>query len=147
MDDDTTTIHRLRSEVSTDIVKFSDRNHVVNAFTSDLYKLKKTNKSLRYNVIAYLKKMFVSAVSQCQQEPDRLRDRLKSITPHMYGEHQLSDPDWCKAKTLETPGDYQFVTWPTENPSLMLCCGRYWSKHMPSLQTRLPNCAPWDLHK
>ncbi|CAG2242598.1 unnamed protein product [Mytilus edulis] len=95
MDDDSTTIARLRKEVNAEIMKFSDRNHVRKKVSRDLIGLQEKHK-ISMNVVNYLTKDFSYALSQNKGNPENLRKVLKSIIPHAFGDHILCDKTWCQ---------------------------------------------------
>ncbi|VDH96628.1 Hypothetical predicted protein [Mytilus galloprovincialis] len=81
MDDDSTTIARLRKEE-----KSVARSH------------RTTGKAQKcsMNVVNYLTKDFSYALSQNKGNPENLRKVLKSIIPHAFGDHILCDKTWCQ---------------------------------------------------
>ena len=64
LDDDTTTVARVRREVFPSVTKRSDRNHVNRNFTSGLYKLRDKLPVLSTSSINYIKKSFSYATIQ-----------------------------------------------------------------------------------
>lgn len=108
MDDDTTTIHRIQSEVDETITKRTDRNHICKRFTNQLYHLQNKHSSMRYNVIKYLERMFKIALSQNQDNPEGLEAALEAIVPHAFGCHDKCNPEWCGAKSLDDPSTYRY---------------------------------------
>lgn len=97
-DDDTTTFCRLKAE-SHNIRKESDRNHVRKNFSSALYSLQKTHKSLSGKVIKYISKCFNYAISQNKGNPEGLDISLKAITNHAFGNHDGCIDTWCIFKS------------------------------------------------
>ncbi|CAC5392635.1 unnamed protein product [Mytilus coruscus] len=95
MDDDSTTIARLRKEVNAEKMKFSDRNHVRKKVSRDLIGLQEKHR-ISMNVVNYLTKDFSYALSQNKGNPENLRKVLKSIIPHAFGDHLLCDKTWCQ---------------------------------------------------
>ncbi|XP_056009320.1 uncharacterized protein LOC125656697 [Ostrea edulis] len=97
MDDDTTTIAKLRSEVDGSIKKISDKNHTVKHFTNKLYKLRteKGYKQLNPRTIAHLAKCFTYAISQNRGDREATKKAIESIGPHVFGTHDLCDSNWC----------------------------------------------------
>ncbi|XP_062608869.1 uncharacterized protein LOC134270646 [Saccostrea cucullata] len=97
MDDDATTIARVRSEVDGSIKKISDKNHTVKHFTNKLYKLRteKGYKQLNPRSIAHLGKCFTYAVSQNRGDGEATKKSIESIGPHVFGTHDLCDFNWC----------------------------------------------------
>ena len=68
MDDDSSTVARVRRDVDPSIVKRSDSNHVKKNFTSQLYKLKDSTKGLKISTstMKYLKICFSKALKKNQ---------------------------------------------------------------------------------
>ena len=96
IDDDTTTFSRARKSISPELVKGSDKNHVIKNITNDLYKLKPKHKSLTGKVISYLKKCVTYAVSQNQNNKTGVKSNMKAIVPHTFGTHDKCNPAWCR---------------------------------------------------
>lgn len=65
MDDDTSTIHKVRLEANADIQKCCDKNHTFKNFTNNLYALQKEKykRILSAKTISHIKKCFAYAVS------------------------------------------------------------------------------------
>ena len=99
MDDDTTTFSRAKKIVSPDLVKFSDKNHVIKNFTNKLCKIKETQKMLSSKTINYLKKNFTYAISQNKNNVNGLKQNINAIVPHAFGKHELCSRSWCKFYT------------------------------------------------
>lgn len=64
MDDDTTTMARIRQELDHDIVKWSDINHTTKHLGNSLYALQKKHKPLSTSVIKWFQKCFNYALAQ-----------------------------------------------------------------------------------
>ncbi|XP_062575255.1 uncharacterized protein LOC134237171 [Saccostrea cucullata] len=71
MDDDTSTICKIRSEVNPEIEKCSDKNHTFKNFTNHLFTLQKEKykRILSTKVINHIKKCFSYAVSSNREDP------------------------------------------------------------------------------
>ena len=95
-DDDTTTMSRLRQNISPNIEKISDRNHIKKIFTSSLYSLQKTHKSLTSRVIRYLVKCFNYLLAQNQGNPQGIAEGLDALCSHPFGDHSSCSDTWCK---------------------------------------------------
>ncbi|XP_062601452.1 uncharacterized protein LOC134263157 [Saccostrea cucullata] len=107
MDDDATTIAKIRREVDESIHKSSDRNHTVKNFTNTLYtvqKDKKLHKVLSSKTINHIKKCFCYALASNKDSPSTLRDNLLAIPHHLYGDHQKCSETWCRY--LQRPDKY-----------------------------------------
>lgn len=106
MDDDSTTICRIREQVNQSVDKKSDKNHVRKNISNDLYKLQQRHKSsLTQKVIDYLILDVQYALSQNQGNEEDLRQTLKAIVPHAYGEHTHCNSNWCRY--LQDPSVYE----------------------------------------
>ena len=97
MDDDTTTFSRAKKSISPDLIKCSDKNHVVKNFTNHLYKIKEKHKSFSSKTISYFKKNFSYAISQNKMDTKGVRNNLLSIVPHAFGKHAQCQ-SWCKTR-------------------------------------------------
>ena len=105
MDEDSTTIARIRAELSHEIEKWSGIMHVKNHLQGALYKLANKHKSLTSDLIKYLvDKCVAYAVAQHKGNPDELEKVLLSIVPHAFGNHNTCGK-WCQYK--ENPETYQ----------------------------------------
>ena len=98
MDDDSTTFARAKKSISPDLIKCSDKNHVIKNFTNQLYKIKEKHKSLSSKTISYFKKNFSYAISQNKKDTNSLLLNLQAIIPHAFGKHELCQ-SWCKSHT------------------------------------------------
>ncbi|XP_070547580.1 uncharacterized protein [Ptychodera flava] len=112
MDDDSTTIAKLHTEVREDIVKHKDNNHVKKGFADKLYKLKaeKSYGQLSTKVICYLQKCFSYALSQNSSSASDLEKNLKAIVPHAFGDHVYCDSRWCQF--MKDPAQYKHRSLP-----------------------------------
>lgn len=109
MDDDSTTMARLRQEVEHTITKRSDSNHFRKNFSGELMGLhEKHKRSISTNVIDYFVKDMLYAIKQNQTDEENLKKTINAIVPHAFGDHThcsswcgyLSDPNGYKHKTL-----------------------------------------------
>lgn len=110
MDDDTTTISRLRSTVDPEIEKRSDKNHVKKNISNSLYNIKKNYKSLTGTAISYFVKCASYAISQNCDDSKSLQTNLEAIVPHAFGEHERCDTAWCGY--LKNPDTYKHTALP-----------------------------------
>ena len=92
MDDDTTTLARITTDLQKDIKKFSDLKHTVKSFTSALYKI--SNKELTKNAIKHLSRSVSYAINTNKNDEEGLKRDLKSVVPHSYGDHGNCGA-WC----------------------------------------------------
>ena len=89
MDDDTTTIAKVRNEVENTIEKRSDKNHTMKNFTNALYSLQKDKQLQRVistKTINHIKKVFFL----CNIKEYRCRGikkNLVAIPHHLFGNH------------------------------------------------------------
>ncbi|XP_062621637.1 uncharacterized protein LOC134283204 [Saccostrea cucullata] len=95
MDDDSTTISRMKKTVDPNIAKISDKNHVRKNISNALYKLQEKHKSLSTKTINYLLKDVSYAISQNKGNPEGLQSNIRAIIPHSFGDHSLCDSHWC----------------------------------------------------
>lgn len=95
-DDDTTTMSRLRQNMSPKIEKISDRNHIKKNFTSSLYSLQKKHKSLTSRVIHYLVKCFNYLLAQIQGNPQGIAEGLDALCSRPHVDHSSCSDTWCK---------------------------------------------------
>ncbi|XP_061183916.1 uncharacterized protein LOC133192080 isoform X3 [Saccostrea echinata] len=98
MDNDSTTIARVKSTVDKNIRKQCDSNHTKKGFTASLIELSKTQKLLRNTkVCSHIERCFSYSISQNKGQREQLAIGLSSIIPHLYGEHS-SCGTWCMGK-------------------------------------------------
>ena len=103
-DDDSSTISKVRQNVQHEVEKWSDVVHAKRSFGSSLYSIKTQNKSLTDSVIRYLQRCFGYALKQNKDDEKGVRDSLKSIVPHAYGDHSFCG-NWCGY--LKNPVSYK----------------------------------------
>lgn len=96
MDNDSTTIARLRATVDSTISKQADKNHTKKGFTSSLFDLINSYKILKNTKVrGHIEKCFIYCISQNKGQPKAIADGLQRIVPHLYGEHDACGL-WCK---------------------------------------------------
>ncbi|CAC5362774.1 unnamed protein product [Mytilus coruscus] len=111
MDDDTTTLARLKQCINSDIVKRSDRNHQRKNIVSDLYHLHEKRKGkLSTSTISYLTKDLDYAIAQNKSRAEQLSQNIKSIIPHSFGDHSTCDLSWCNYH--KDPDNYKHKSLP-----------------------------------
>ena len=103
-DDDSSTISKVRQNVEHKVEKWSDVVHAKRSFGSSLYSIKTQNKSLTDMVIRYFQRCFGYALKQNKDDEEGVRNGLKSIVPHAYGDHS-SCGNWCGY--LKNPASYK----------------------------------------
>ena len=86
MDNDSTTISRIKATVDNSISKRSDRNHTRKGFTGSLYELSNTHKALKNSKLRnHIGKCFTYCISQNRNQPVELASGLRNIVPHLFG--------------------------------------------------------------
>ena len=103
-DDDSSTISKVRKNVEHEVEKWSDVVRTKRSFGSSLYRIKTQNKSLTDMVIRYFQRCFGYALKQDKGDEEGVRNGLKSIVPHAYGDHS-SCGNWCGY--LKNPASYK----------------------------------------
>ena len=86
-DDDSSTLSKVRQNVEHEVEKWSDVVHAKRSFGSSLYSIKNQNKSLTDMVIQYFQRCIGYALKQNKDDEEGVRNGLKSIVPHAYGDH------------------------------------------------------------
>ena len=81
MDDDTTTMARIRQELDHTVTKWSDINHTSKHLTNSLFSLQKKHRSLNSQTIAYLKKCFNYALAQTKITLCSAKSKLNRLFP------------------------------------------------------------------
>ncbi|XP_069135615.1 uncharacterized protein [Argopecten irradians] len=101
MDNDSTTIARVKATVDHSITKKSDGNHIRKGLGGSLVELSKTHKVLRnYKVRTHIERCFMYSIRQNQNNATQLAADLEKIVPHLYGEHELCGT-WCKSQKTD----------------------------------------------
>ena len=103
-DGDSSTISKVRKNVEHEVEKWSDVVRTKRSFGSSLYRIKTQNKSLTDMVIRYFQQCFGYALKQDKGDEEGVRNGLKSIVPHAYGDHS-SCGNWCGY--LKNPASYK----------------------------------------
>ena len=114
-DDDSTTLADIKNKVPYGVEKWSDVVHVKRSLNSRPYNLKDRFKDancsiLSQKVINYLTKCFSYCVSQHAGDSNSLKQGLKSIIPHAFGEHVSCNILWCGYK--QNPTTYKHTDLP-----------------------------------
>ena len=104
MDEDTTTMARLKTEISHSITKWSDLAHVKKACGNALWKLASKFQELNANSISYLQRCLMYAVKQNKGKETAVAEAIKAIPNHVFGEHSKCG-DWCRYN--ENPVTYK----------------------------------------
>ena len=109
-DEDATTESHIKYRVNYDTAKKTDKNHATRTLGSRLYGAQNTVKGLTFVVINYILKLFSYCVLQNQGKPEKLKQGMKSLVCHAFGEHGECDATWCGA--LKDPSNYQYKDLP-----------------------------------
>lgn len=89
MDNDSTTIARLRATVDSTISKQADKNHTKKGFTSSLFDLINSYKILKNTKVrGHIEKCFIYCISQNKGQPKAIADGLQRIVPYLYGKER-----------------------------------------------------------
>ncbi|XP_055999332.1 uncharacterized protein LOC125677071 [Ostrea edulis] len=98
MDNDSTTIARVKATVDPHITKRADRNHTKKGFTGALMELANTHKLLKnQKVRGHIERCFTYCVQQNKGKAKQLETELDKIVPHLYGEHEYCGT-WCRSE-------------------------------------------------
>ena len=116
-DEDSSTISKVRQNVEHEVEKWSDVVHAKRSFGSSLYSIKTQNKSLTDTVIRYFQRCFGYALKQNKDDEDGVRNSLRSIVPHAYGDHS-SCGNWCGY--LKKPASYKHRGLPHGNDLMVV---------------------------
>ncbi|XP_056006937.1 DNA polymerase III PolC-type-like [Ostrea edulis] len=101
MDNDSTTIARLRTTVDPDIKKKADSNHTKKGFTGSLVEMSSIHKVLKnVKVRTHIERCFMYCVRQAAENSEKLASDLKKIVPHLYGDHSTCGT-WCKSESTD----------------------------------------------
>lgn len=94
MDDDSSTIARVKNVVNHPLKKWSDLMHVKKHVCNKLYSLQRKHRSLSSNVIKYLTKCFTYALRQNKGDAGKVKAAIDNIVPHAFGTHDQCG-NWC----------------------------------------------------
>lgn len=94
MDDDATTMARIRDNISHPVQKWSDLNHTKKHLGNSLYSLQKKHKGFSNKCVQFIQKCFSYAVIQNKNKPEKLKSALCQIVPHAFGDHSHCE-SWC----------------------------------------------------
>lgn len=97
MDNDSTTIARLKATVDSTISKQADKNHTKKGFTNTLFELSNSYKILKNTKVpSHIEKCFIYCISQNKGQPKAIADELQKMVRHLYGNE--SRRNICKKK-------------------------------------------------
>lgn len=98
MDNDSTTIAKVKATVSPNIEKRADRNHTKKGFTGALLELGNTHKLLKNPKLrSHIERCFTYCIQQNRGQAKQLEAELGKIVPHLYGEHDCCGT-WCRSE-------------------------------------------------
>jgi hypothetical protein len=90
MDNDSTTLARVKAVVNPNISKKSDSNHTKTGFTGNLVDLSNKHKVLRnVKVMSHIERCFMYCVRQNENNEQRLKNDPRTIVPHLYGKKKM----------------------------------------------------------
>ena len=115
-DDDPTTLADIKNKVPCGVEKWSDVVHAKRSLNTRLYNLRDRFKGsncsiLSPKVINYITKCFSFCVSQNVGDPESLKQGLKNIIPHAFGEHTCCNVSWCGFKQSCCLQTYRLAKW------------------------------------
>ena len=88
MDEDSTTMTKIKKSVPHEVSKESHINHAKNTVGNDFYALQKKHHILSSKVISYLQKCFSYAMKQHKDDPGLTRASVQNIVPYCFGDHE-----------------------------------------------------------
>ncbi|XP_053385649.1 uncharacterized protein LOC128545990 [Mercenaria mercenaria] len=98
-DGDNTLIARLKSNLNLTMKKRFDRNHVVKNIGKRLYMLHgEKGVKLSKNVIVHIQKCLKYVFAKNQSDDTGMKENLRAIIPHQFGDHSLCQPRFCGYK-------------------------------------------------
>ncbi|XP_066593220.1 uncharacterized protein [Prorops nasuta] len=106
-DEDASTLAAINRISSSEIIKWSDTNHVKACFSRALYRLATKHKELSrnsYQAVKYIKRNFSYAVHQNKKNPDSLKLAFQNLPAHVFNKHD-SCGSWCKY--VQDPSNYK----------------------------------------
>ena len=114
-DADSTTLADIKNKVPYGVEKWSDVVHAERSLNTRLYNLRDRFKGsncsiLSPKVINYITKCFSFCFSQNVGDPESLKQGLKNIIPHAFGEHTCCNVSWCGFK--QNPVAYKHTDLP-----------------------------------
>ena len=112
MDDDATTIARLRNVVDHEIVKWSDIGHTKKHLMDALFTLAKKHSNMNGDVISSLSRWFTHAIAQNKGNVEGFKKAVNQIVPHAFGDHDgCEEYEWCTFK--EDPENFAHNSLPS----------------------------------
>ena len=120
-DDDSTTAAHNKQKIPYPVEKWTDIVHAKRSPSTRLYNLAQRGKFanssvLSQRVVSYLVKCFSYCITQNKGNPSALQKELKSIVPHVFGDHECCNDSWCIAK--QDPLNYKHSDLPYGKESL-----------------------------
>ena len=113
--DDSTTLADLKNKVLYGVEKWSDIVHAKRSLNAILYNLKDRFKESNCSIlhpkgINYLTNCFSCLSTKNSGDSESLKQGLKNIIPHAFGEHTCYDVSWCGYK--QNPEAYKHTDLP-----------------------------------
>ena len=103
-DEDSSSIKQIHDHHDADVSKYSDISHIKRTVYGNREALQKGRKSLTATVRQDFVKNFTYAVHKNKHKSQIEMERaLRSIIPHMYGEHTEIGADMAKTKNTDIP--------------------------------------------
>ncbi|XP_063438315.1 uncharacterized protein LOC134719240 [Mytilus trossulus] len=114
-DNDSTTMLKLKLDFE-NLKKKDDQNHTTKGITKSLIELSKRHKELKPGeVIPYLNRCFMYAITQNSSSELEIDEGLSRIVPHVFGDHELCGAvDWCTFK--DDPISFKYKSLPNGKP-------------------------------
>lgn len=94
-DEDSAIISRVNKEVSKDIKKKSDSNHIKKILGNQLFSLKQKHK-VSVKTIKYLQKLFTYMCKQNSGNPTAIVKDLEALYRHPFDDHSMCSSSWCR---------------------------------------------------
>ncbi|CAC5388974.1 unnamed protein product [Mytilus coruscus] len=114
-DNDSTTMLKLKLDFE-NLKKKDDQNHTTMGITKSLIELSKRHKELKPGeVIPYLNRCFMYAITQNSSSELQIDEGLSRIVPHVFEDHELCGAvDWCTFK--DDPISFKYKSLPNGKP-------------------------------
>jgi hypothetical protein len=146
MDDDATTIARLRKAVSHDITKWSDTGHTKKHVQNALYTIAKNHKQLTAGVIKAILRWFSYAMAQNKGNAHAFKMTVNQIVPHAFGDHEnCVEHTWCTYS--EDPENFCTTVFRMGRISQGTASGQHsmqYSRSLLTMQRKLPQVVPQE---
>ena len=117
-DEDASTIAKVHALVDPTVEKRSDTNHIKKILGNDLYALQKEER-FSDKTLNYILKIFSYMCQANQGNAEGIRQGLKSLSAHPFGDHSFCSTSWCRF--IDNPNSkYSALPYgkPLSNPTL-----------------------------